>query len=299
VSAPTVAVLGPGGVGAFVAAALDRAGLPVTLVAREATAEALRSGGVHVTSRALDADWVARPQVATEVAHPVDVLLVATKAVGLADALSRVEPDAPGLVVPLLNGLDHMTVLRERFGSERVRAGVVRVQSDRPHTGRVVQDSAVVRIDVAGPVDGRVEALAGALESAGFGVVTGATEADVLWAKLARLCPLACVTSAFDATLGEVLADPSRASALAAAVGEVVAVAGAEGASLDADVVRGELAGLRPDQSSSMARDIAAGRPAEIDAIPGAVLRAADRHDLACPAIRYLVARIEERATPR
>ena len=47
------------------------------------------------------------PAAIAECGEPVDVLLVTTKAAGLDDALGRVTPD-PGLVVPLLNGLDHM-----------------------------------------------------------------------------------------------------------------------------------------------------------------------------------------------
>lgn len=290
-----IAVLGPGGVGGFVAAALDRAGVPVVLVGREATTAAIGRDGLHVTSRALDAAWQAHPAVATEVREPVDALLVATKAIGLQEALERVDPQAPALVVPLLNGLDHMAALRDRFGAERVRAGVIRVQSDRPRTGTIVQDSAAARIDVAGPDDARVDRLAAGLRAAGLDVRTGASEADVLWAKLCRLAPIACATTAFDATLGEIRQDPSRLSALHAAIAETCAVARAEGAHVDTDITRDEVDALLPSQSSSMARDVAQGNAAELDAIPGAVLRAAARHDLPAPAVAYLEQRIRAR----
>lgn len=290
-----IAVLGPGGVGGFVAAALDRAGVPVVLVGREATTEAIGRDGLQVTSRALDATWHARPAVATAVTEPVDALLVATKAIGLRDALERVDPGAPALVVPLLNGIDHMTVLRDRFGDERVRAGVIRVQSDRPRPGTIVQDSAAARIDVAGPDDERVDRLAAALRAAGIDVRTGASEADVLWAKLCRLAPIACATTAFDATLGEIREDPSRLSALHAAIAETCAVARAEGAHVDTDATRDEVDALLPSQSSSMARDVAQGNGAELDAIPRAVLRAAARHGLSAPAVAYLEQRIRGR----
>ncbi len=205
---------------------------------------------------------------------------------------------APDLVVPLLNGLDHMDVLREYFGSDPVRAGVIRVQSDRPRAGVIEQTSAAVRIDVAGPEEGPVARLAQALRAAGIDTRTGASEADVLWSKLARLNPIACATTAFDATLGEIRQDPSRLSALHSAIAETAAVARAQGAAVDAAATRAEVDALRPDQDSSMRRDVAAGRPPELDAIPGAVLRAADRHGLACPAVTYLRDRIAERISP-
>jgi 2-dehydropantoate 2-reductase len=294
-----IAVLGPGGVGGFVAAALERAGQPVILVARSSTARALGESGLHVTSRALDATFTAHPQTADEIDRPFDALLVATKASGLEDALTRVAPTGPGIVVPLLNGLDHMGVLRARFGDDRVRAGVIRVQSDRPRPGEIVQDSAAVRIDIAGPEDVHAGPLAHALRRAGIDVRTGAPEAEVLWAKLCRLNPIACATTAFAATLGEIRDDPSRLSALHAAIAETCAVARAEGAAIDADATRAEVDALLPGQSSSMARDVAQGAEPELDAIAGAVVRAARRHDIATPAVSYLVERIEARLRQR
>lgn len=290
-----IAVLGPGGVGGFVAAALARAGRPVVLVCREETAGALATSGLHVTSRALDDDFVAFPEIVTRIADPVDALLVASKATTLRESLERVDPAAPGVVVPLLNGLDHVDVLRSVFPADRVRAGVIRVQSDRPATGRIVQDSAAARIDVEGPEEGAVATLADALRLAGIEVRTGASEADVLWSKLARLNAIACATTAFDATLGELREDPSRLSALHAAIAETAEVARAEGADVDTATTTAEVDALRGDQSSSMARDVAAGREPELDAIPDAVLRAARRHGIATPAVEYLRDRIAAR----
>jgi len=290
-----IAVLGPGGVGGFVAAALQRARQPVALVCREETAAVLARDGLHVTSRALQDDWIACPPITTAITDQVDILLVATKATGLEAALARIAPDAPDVVVPLLNGVDHMATLRERFGDGRVRAGVIRVQSDRPRVGEIVQDSAGARIDIAGPEDFHIGPLADALRLSGLEVRTGASEADVLWAKLCRLAPIACATTAFDATLGEIRTDPSRLSALHAAIAETCAVARAEGAAVDTEATRDEVDGLLQGQSSSMARDVAQGAEAEFDAIPGAVLRAAQRHGIATPAVAYLAQRIRTR----
>jgi 2-dehydropantoate 2-reductase len=73
-------------------------------------------------------------------------------------------------------------------------------------------------------------------------------------------------------------------------------VAVAEGAQIDPDRVIAELDATHAALGSSMQRDIAAGRPPELDAIPGAVLRAADRHGLRCPTIEQLVGQIAVRA---
>ncbi len=78
------------------------------------------------------------------------MLIVATKAAGLHAALERVEA-RPGLVLPLLNGLDHLAVLRERFGEDAVLAGTIRVEADRPEPGVIVHTSRFLLIDMAGP----------------------------------------------------------------------------------------------------------------------------------------------------
>jgi 2-dehydropantoate 2-reductase len=284
------AVLGAGGVGGFVAAALDRSGADTRVVARPETADVLRETGFAVSSRALAADFTARPPVVTELAEPVDVLIVATKATGLAEALERV-PATPGLVIPLLNGLDHLAVLRDRFGAGRVAAAVIRIESDRPSPGVIVQTSPGARVDMAG-VDGRLEAVAGLLRGAGLEARIGDSEAAVMWSKLARLCALALTTSASDRPIGFVRSDPRWRTALEGAVNETVAVANADGAGLDAQDTLDELDAAHAELGSSMQRDIAAGRATELDAIAGAVLRAGRRHGLRCPTVQWLGERV-------
>jgi 2-dehydropantoate 2-reductase len=285
-----IAVLGPGGVGGLVAAALARATTDVVVVAREETVAAIERDGIRVRSTALG-DFATRPRATARLDEPVDVLLVAAKATTLAASLERIAAE-PELVVPLLNGVDHMALLRERFG-DRVVAAVIRVESERAAPGEILQSSPGVRVDLA--PDGRTAALAEALQAAGIEVRTGASEADVLWWKLARIAPLGLATAAFDAPLGEIRDDPRRASALWAAVEETAATGRAEGAGVDAAAVRQELEQAHATLRSSMYRDVAAGLEPELDGIAGPVLRAAERHGLGAPAVRMLTDRVRAR----
>jgi 2-dehydropantoate 2-reductase len=289
-----LAVLGAGGVGGFLAAALARAGEDVVVIAREETAEAIGTRGLTVRSVVLG-DFAARPAVTTWLDGDVDVLFVATKAVGLAAALERVAA-TPGLVVPLLNGLDHLALLRSRFGSDRVPGAVIRIESDRPAPGEIVQSSPSCRIDLAAANGAQVEAVAATLERAGIPARIGSSEADVMWSKLARLCPLALTTSAADRPIGYVRSDPRWRSALEGAVAETVRAANADGARLDPAASLAELDSAHAELGSSMQRDIAAGREPELDAIAGAVLRAGARHELRCPTVQWLADRVADRA---
>jgi 2-dehydropantoate 2-reductase len=291
-----IAILGPGGVGGFLAAALWRARADVAILAREETAALIAARGLEVESVRLGA-FTAHPPALARLDEPVEALIVATKAIGLDAALSRVAA-TPALVVPVLNGRDHMDTVRERFGAERVAAGVIRVESDQPEPGRIVQSSPFLRVDLAADQPLLREPLARlgtALEGAGIPVRMGESEAQVLWSKLVRLAALALTTSAFDCPLGEIRRDPARRSALERAVAEGAAVAAADGASIDPRATLAELEEAHPGLGSSMRRDIAAGRTPELDAIAGSVLRAAARYAVPCPVIAELTEQVARR----
>ncbi|HEU4974488.1 MAG TPA: 2-dehydropantoate 2-reductase [Baekduia sp.] len=286
-----VAILGSGAVGALVGAALVRSGASALLVTREATADRLAAEGLRVTSPRFGELHVDVP-AAPRLAEPAGALLVAVKAPDLRAALERVEAE-PDVVVPLLNGVDHVAVLHERFG-DRVVAGVIRVQAHREGPTHVVHRAPFVTVALADPpavVAGATDRLAAALTAAEVDVSRGGSEATVLWGKLARLAGLALATTAADAPLGEVRADAE------AVAREVVPVAAAEGAGLDADRLVGELRALPDAASSSLRADVTAGvADHELDAIAGAVLRGAARHGLRAPRTAELAERIAARA---
>jgi 2-dehydropantoate 2-reductase len=293
-----VAVLGPGGVGGLLAGALHRAGTEVVIVAREPTAAAISARGLRVSSVSLG-EWVTHPPAVTRLEQPVDALIVATKASGLGPALERVAVE-PTLVLPLLNGLDHLQVLRERFAAGSVLAGSIRVEADRPEAGVVVHTSPFLLVQMASAepaARGGMEELARALTDAGVSARVLDSEAQVMWSKLVRLNALACTTSAYDKLLGEIRSTPALRADLEGAIDEACVVGQAEGArDVDAATAIAELDRAHETLGSSMQRDIAAGRTPELDAIPGSVLRAAARHGLQCPTIERLVGMIAERA---
>ena len=290
-----VAVLGPGGVGGFVAAALERAADRVTVVAREETAAAIARDGIAVASARLG-ELHARPEAVAILDREVDVLVVAVKAPALAAALDRVRSE-PHLVVPMLNGLDPLETLRARFGPRAV-AATIRVESTRVAPGRIEQTSPFLVVELASSdprMRGAIEAFADLLNRAGVPARVRESEADVLWDKLARLCALALTTTAHDVPLGPIRTTPDLRADLEACVHEAAAVAVADGADVAADAILADLEEAHAELDSSMHRDVTAGREPELDAIAGSVLRAAARHDLACPTIERLAAQVASR----
>jgi 2-dehydropantoate 2-reductase len=295
---PSVAILGPGGVGGFLAGALAVAGEDVLVVAREPTAELLARQGLEVQSVRLGHFRVGAV-VVSRLERGVDVLIVATKATTLESALGRIDA-SPRLVVPLLNGLDHMFALRERFGQERVAAGAIRIESDRPRQGLIVQKSAFLRVDLASDdpaLRRELTGLADALARANVPAELGASEPQILWSKLVRLNALALTTSVFNVPVG-IIRTEHRAT-LETCIREAAAVANADGATIDPAAPMQELDDAHAELGSSMQRDLAAGREPELDAIAGSVLRAAARRGLECPTIAGLAEAVAQRAGVR
>jgi 2-dehydropantoate 2-reductase len=204
-------------------------------------------------------------------------------------------------VLPLLNGLDHIALLRERFAPETVLAGTIRVEADRPEPGVVVHTSLFLLVEMASRYEsaraGMAE-LARVLSEAGVKArgewpISERSEAQVMWSKLVRLNALACTTSAYDKLLGEIRSTPQLRADLIGTIEESCAAGQAEGAEdVNPQKAIDELERAHETLGSSMQRDIAAGREPEVDAIPGAVLRAAARQRLQCPTIERLVAMI-------
>jgi len=291
-----ITVLGPGAVGGLLAALLERAGNHGTVVARPSTARLIQDRGLTVQSVTFG-DFTVRPHTITQLDSDHHILIVATKSTGLDAAIARVR-STPTLVLPLLNGIEHMSFLRARFGA-RVVAGTITVASDRPEPGMIVHSSHLLRIHIASPPPQQraaVRSVAASLTRAGVDTAVSGSEPQTLWSKLVRLNALACTTSASGLSLGAIREDPAWHARLKRAVVETAAVARAERAAVDPALALDDLAGFEPGLGSSMARDIAAGRESELDAIAGAVLRAARRHGIGVPTIEALVAEVTRRA---
>lgn len=288
----TVAVLGPGGVGGLLAALLSRAGHRVICLAGETTVRALNEGGIRVRSGRFG-DFTAAVEADTALREPVDLCVVAVKHTALDAALDRVPPavlGADSLVLPLLNGIEHLDTLRRRYGEDRVAAGVIRVESTRVAPGVIEHGSPFAEIDLAGRTARPLTGPAAVLESAGLHTRLAESETDILWRKLAFLAPLALLTTRHGATVGTVRTD--HREELLALVDEITAVGRAAGAPLDPDRTLAMYDAFPAGTKSSMQRDAEAGRALELDAIGGAVLRAAKRHGVPAPTVARLVSEV-------
>jgi 2-dehydropantoate 2-reductase len=294
----SVAVLGPGGIGGLLAALLARSGNSVEVLASEGTSRAIAERGLRVESQRFG-DFHVSVRSAIRLEGPVDVCLIAVKNTQLTDALERVPSDAlgEGLVVPFLNGIEHVDVLRSIYPPSGVAAATIRVETARVEPGLIRQTSPFASLEIAASDANRerVERVAAELKATGLDVRVRGDEMAMLWDKLSFLAPLALLTTHERANAGAIRT--RRRGDTLSVISEVAAVAAAEGAVIDPAAVVRFLDSVPDTMESSMQRDQVAGRPIELDAIGAAVVRRAARAGVAVPVTARLVEELRNRVS--
>jgi 2-dehydropantoate 2-reductase len=287
------AILGAGGIGGLIGACLAHVGDPVTLVVRR---ETIASYPKQLRLESVFGNFSVDISVAAEV-PAVDVLWLAVKATQLDAALGAIK-DFSGIqgIVPLLNGIDHIALLRSKYGAERVIPATIAVESERVGPGHIVHRSPFARLSVFTAGRALLGSTIDQLQKLGFTCSYVDDEPTLMWGKLVFLAPFALLTTAGDKNVGQILSDPEWRSKGEACVREACAVAAAEGAKVDADKVLAGVAAMPGAMRSSMQKDVEQGKAPELDAIAGPILRGAKKYRIGVPVTESLVEAVKQRA---
>jgi 2-dehydropantoate 2-reductase len=286
------AILGVGGVGGLIGACLAKSGESVTVVLRP---ESLAQFPENLHLESAFGNFSAPVARAVEVPS-ADVLWMAVKATQLDAALaSFTKPEAVRAIVPLLNGVDHLAVLRARYGAEKVIAATIAVESERVAPGHIVQRTPFARLNVSSAGRSLLRETVGEFQKMGFECRFIDDEPTLMWSKIVFLAPFALTTTAADRTTGAVIADPEWKPQLESCVREACAVAVAEGAKVDAEAIIAGMLKMPANMRSSMQKDVERGNAPELDAIAGPILRGGQRHRIDVPTTKNLIAAVERR----
>ena len=287
------AILGAGGVGGLIGACLAHAGATVTIVVRN---EALAQYPKALRFESPFGKFEVNVNVTGEV-PPADVLWITVKATQLESALGALKnPDAVRAIVPLLNGIDHVQLLRSRYGSERVIPATIAVETERVSPGHIVHRSPFARLFMSSVGKDLLTSTLDDLQKIGFECRFIDDEPTLMWGKLVFLAPFALCTTAANKTVGEILSDPEWRSLGEACLREACAVGVAEGAKVNADAVIAGVMKMPGNMRSSMQKDVEQHKTPELDAIAGPILRGGQGHGIEVPATRKLVAAVGLRA---
>lgn len=277
-----IAVFGVGGVGGYFGGRLAAAGEDVAFIARGKHLEALRARGLEVESIA--GSFRVDPVTANDdprVIGPVDVVLVTVKAWQLADAVAAMRPliGDHTAIVPLLNGVEAPSVLAGAFGEEHVLGGLCAIISFIVEPGRI-KHAAYPPFVAFGELDNRrserAEALRDAFERAGVAVEIPEDIHVAMWRKFLSITGWSGMGAVVGLPAGAWRGSPETRSLLRRTFQEVFEVARGHGIALPETAVEDAMNvfdSLPEEATSSMQRDIQAGRPSELEAQTGAVVR--------------------------
>ncbi|HWL16527.1 MAG TPA: 2-dehydropantoate 2-reductase [Opitutus sp.] len=275
----SLALIGPGAIGCTLIAHLAATGrFDLTVAARsplDRIEVETETGVLRCEPRVCTAP--------TQVLAPVDWVLVATKAYDVAGALPWLERlCGPETRFALLqNGVEHLQRLPERYCRTKLVPVVVDCPAERQAPGRVRQRGPARMIV---PDDAAGRAFVELFRETRIQVDTTTDWRTAAWRKLCLNA--AGAVSAATLRPSGIVHFPPAADLMRAIVREVVLVGRAEGAQLDDSIVDTVIENTRRaphDAVNSMHADRAAGRPMEIDARNGVVVRLGRRHGIPTP----------------
>jgi len=296
-----ILVVGAGAVGGYFGGRLAQAGRDVTFLVRSKRAEQIRAQGLRILSR-YHGDFTVRPKTITaaQIVTPYDIIFLSVKSYALAVAIddfaAAVGPRS--VIIPVLNGMHHIDVLKNRFGETAVMGGVCYVATEIDSQGRVIQLADFQSL-IYGGLDGkktsRLEAVHQVFQGAGF---NSAISGDILlemWQKWVFLASVGAITCLLDGNIGEIVAVPGGADLSLSAFRECAAIAGACGYTLSETFLAEKSAQLTAPGSpftSSMYRDLKEQAPVEVDSILGDLIERGRKHGVSAPILQAAFVRL-------
>lgn len=277
-----IAILGVGGVGGYFGARLAHAGHAVHFIARGAHLAAMQADGLYVESPL--GDLQIHPAHATDdpaAVGPVDLVLVGVKTWQLAAALETARPllGPETAVLPLLNGVEAPTLIAQTLGPQHALGGLCRIIAFLVAPGRIRHagvDPTIIFGALDGRVTPRVTAIAGALADAGVQHEIAPDVNRALWEKFMLICAWSGLGAITRAPIGTWRSLPGTRALAEQVLTEVAAVGRAHGVDIPASQVAATLSlfdTVPAGGTASMQRDIMEGRPSELEAQSGAVVR--------------------------
>jgi 2-dehydropantoate 2-reductase len=277
-----IAIFGTGGAGGYFGARLARAGEDVTFIARGEHLEAIRSHGLTVATPR--GEIVIQPARATDEPAEVgvmDAVLVGVKSWQVLEAAHAMRPlmGPATFAVPLQNGVEAALQLSSVLGADHVLGGLCGTLSWLTGPGRI-RSIGEVHFVKFGELDNRAseraERLRASFERAGVSVEVPSDIHQALWEKFLFVVSLGGVGAVARAPAGVIRTVPGTRRMLTRCMQEILVVARARRVPLADTVVADKLAfvdSLAPEGTTSLQRDIAEGKPSELEAWNGAVVR--------------------------
>jgi 2-dehydropantoate 2-reductase len=294
-----IAVIGAGGVGGYFGAKLAHGGCDVVFLVRGRTLETLQREGIRVDS--IDGNFSVPHINATDdpaQAGAVDAILLAVKSWQIEEALRNVAPmlKPDTIIVPLENGIDAPALIARATAPEHAAGGLCAIISFTVAPGHIRHAGTEPSIyfgELDDRVSERVQRLQSTLRAAGVRAEVPPNVTRAMWTKFLFITPFSSIGAVTRVPAGVWRELPQTRELARRAVEELVALAKNRGVDLGDDAVARTMERfdeMPPAATSSLQRDIMEGRPSELDAQAGAVVRMAQESGIAAPVHEFLLA---------
>ncbi|MDA1129109.1 MAG: 2-dehydropantoate 2-reductase [Chloroflexi bacterium] len=292
-----IAIFGAGGIGGYLGGRLSEAGEEVVIIARGEHLRAIREHGLRVDS--IKGDFIATPALATDnptEAGTVDVVILGVKAWQVTDAAMAMRPmlGPETFVVPMQNGVEAPAQLASVLGKKAVVVGLGGLVSYIVGPGHILHAGGEPFVSFGEADDStseRTQRLLQAFQNAGVRANIPTNVYAALWGKLAFMAAISGIGAITRVPSGQWRSVPETWNMAQQVVREVVAVAIGRGIDMPADAAASAIARLEggpPNGTSSMQRDLMAGRPSELEVQTGGVVRLGLEAGVATPVNTFI-----------
>ncbi|QEN86980.1 2-dehydropantoate 2-reductase [Labrys sp. KNU-23] len=286
-----ILVVGAGATGGYFGGRLMQAGRDVTFLVRPARAEKLRTEGLKIVSPFGNAELAPKLVTTGSIAAPYDLVLLTVKAYGLEAALDDIAPAiASGtMILPVLNGMHHVDVIKARFGEKALLGGVCLIAATVDDEDRIVQLTPMHNLiygEMSGERSERIEAVDATMQGAGFNAKLSEDIERDMWGKWITLASLGGICCLMRGSVGEIEAASGGLAFVQRFFDEVVSVVKAVGKLPGEPILnmaRSMLTQKGSAMASSMYRDLQKGAPIEADQIIGDLLARAQKAGMETP----------------
>ncbi|XCP84167.1 2-dehydropantoate 2-reductase [Roseburia hominis] len=291
-----IAVVGIGGVGGYLAGMLIKAFPHVTLVARGGRKESIEKNGLILHSD-YHGEIAVQPEKVVDSCRRLehqDYVFICVKNYSLEEICRDLAEsiDENTVVIPVMNGADPGEKTRKLLGKGIVVDSLIYIVAFANADYSITQqgDFANLRIGVrnaSAEEEARVKEVAGILGAADIDSKIAEDIEREIWRKYILNCAYNVESAYYDNTIGQLRSDPVKASEYEALVNEAFAVARAKGVQVTGEhvaaIIHRFYFELAENATSSLQRDIRAGRRNELDTFGGYLVREAERLGIEVP----------------
>jgi len=286
-----ILVLGAGGVGGFFGGRLVEKGEDVTFLVRSKRKQQLEEKGLVI--RSVNGDFSFQPKLITKEdrTSPFDVILFSTKAYHLNEAIQDLKPfvGENTVIIPLLNGIAHLSLLQKEFGEEKVIGGLCFIETTLNNQGEIVQTSAANRLmfgEMKSQDSERIKHISKAFAGTKSSFILSENITQDMWHKYLFITVMSGVTTLMRAPIGPIRESEGGRDFIQNLFEECMEIMRCVGAPIKDNIVQEHMKiidKISYNMKSSMQRDMEKGSSIEAKHLQGYLLDVAEQFSIEAP----------------